>query len=179
MLKNLYPYEYVESVFTIDYRKLYDIGFRGIIFDLDNTLVPHGANSTNEVDNLIKHIQNIGFKVFILSDNGKKRIEKFLTNINNCQYIDNANKPNPSNFLKAVSNMQLQKNEIVYIGDQIFTDILGANRSKIPNILVKYIGYYNNEKIGIKRHIERIILKKYIKSKKYNNRIGNIERKEK
>ena len=177
MLKNLYPYEYVESVFTIDYKKLYELGFRGIIFDLDNTLVPHGADSTNKIDNLINSIQKIGFKVYILSDNGKKRIERFLKNID-CPYIDNANKPNPDNFIKAVSDMRLKTNEVVYVGDQIFTDILGANRSKIPNILVKYIGYYNNEKIGIKRHIERIILKRYMKNKKYNNRIGNIEIKE-
>ena len=175
MLKKLYPYEYVESVFTIDYKKLHNIGFRGIIFDLDNTLVPHGADSTDEINNLIKKIQDIGFKVCILSDNGKKRIERFLVNINNCQYIDNANKPNPKNFLKAVSDMKLERKETIYIGDQIFTDILGANRSKIPNILVKYIGYYDNEKIGIKRHIEKIILKRYVKSRKYNNRIGNIE----
>ncbi len=177
MLKNLFPYEYVESVFTIDYKKLYELGFRGIIFDLDNTLVPHGANSTDEVDLLIKQIQNIGFKLYILSDNGKKRIERFLTNIN-CPYIDNANKPNPYNFLKAVSEMKLKTENTIYIGDQIFTDILGANRSKIPNILVKYIGYYDNKKIGIKRHIEKIILKIYSKSKKYKNRIGNIEIKE-
>lgn len=178
MLKNLYPYEYVESVFTIDYKKLYKLGFRGVIFDLDNTLVPHGADSTEEIDNLIKKIQDIGFKVYILSDNGKKRIERFLANISNCQYIDNANKPKTDSFLKAVSDMQLERKETIYIGDQVFTDILGANRSKIPNILVKYIGYYNNEKIGIKRHIERIILKRYMKNKKYNNRIGNIEIKE-
>lgn len=59
MLKDLYPYEYVESVFTIDYKKLYQNGYRGLLFDIDNTLVPHGENSTPEVDELFKNIQNI------------------------------------------------------------------------------------------------------------------------
>ena len=74
VFKNLYPYEYVESVFTINYEKLYEKGYRGIIFDLDNTLVPHGEPSTPKVDTLFKKIQKIGFKTFILSDNGVKRI---------------------------------------------------------------------------------------------------------
>ena len=59
MLKKLYPYEYVESVFTINYKKLYKMGYRGIIFDIDNTLVPHGADSTKEIDELFKKIQII------------------------------------------------------------------------------------------------------------------------
>ena len=56
MLRDYYPYEYVESVFAIDYNKLYGLGFRGIIFDIDNTLVPHGDNSTPEVDALFEEI---------------------------------------------------------------------------------------------------------------------------
>lgn len=178
MVKNYYPYEYVESVFTIDYEKLYQKGYRGILFDLDNTLVPHGEPSTPEVDDLFKKIQKIGFKTFILSDNGVKRIEEFLKNIENCPYIDNANKPNPENYLKAIKMMNLKKEEVVCIGDQTFKDILGANNAEIASILVKYIGYYTEKKIGLKRHIEKIILKFYNHSKKYKNRLGNIEVKE-
>ena len=175
MLKRLFPYEYVESVFTIDYKKLYKKGYKGLIFDIDNTLVPHGEDSTPEIDELFKQIQNIGFKTFLLSDNGVKRIEKFMQNINNTPYIDNANKPNPENFLKAVQIMNIDKQKVIYIGDQIFKDILGANRADIPNVLVKYIGYYKKQKIGIKRNLERIILKVYQRNKKVQNRLGGIE----
>jgi stage V sporulation protein T len=69
----------------------------------------------------------------------------------------------------------VDKQKVVYIGDQIFKDILGANRANIPSILVKYIGYYKKQKIGIKRHLERIILKIYQKNKKAQNRLGGIE----
>ena len=175
MLKNFYPYEYVESVFTIDYEKLYEKGYRGLIFDIDNTLVPHGADSTPEVDELFKKIQNIGFKTFLLSDNGVKRIEKFLENIDNCSYIDNAGKPNPDNYLKAVELLEIEKDKIIYIGDQTFKDILGANKAGITSILVKYIGYYDNDKKGIKRNIEKYILKMYRRNKKYQHRLGDIE----
>ena len=174
MLKKYYPYEYVEDVFSIDYKKIFNKGYKGIIFDLDNTLVPHGNDSTEEINNLFKQIQDIGLKTFILSDNGKKRIDRFLENITNCSYIDNAGKPNPENYYKAIKEMNLKKNEVVYIGDQIFTDILGANNAGIANILVKFIGYKTEKKIGIKRHIEKIILKLYSYNKKYTNRLGDI-----
>ena len=174
MFKKLYPYEYVESVFTIDYNKLYNNGYRGLIFDIDNTLVPHGEDSTPQIDELFKKIQKMGFKTFLLSDNGKERIKNFLKNID-CSYIDNANKPNPDNYLKAVKLMGIDKNKVIYIGDQIFKDIVGANKSGIANILVKYIGYYDKQKIGIRRHLEKIILKLYLKNQKYQHRLGNIE----
>ena len=178
MLEKYYPYEYVEDVFCIDYKKIFDKGYKGIIFDLDNTLVPHGKGSTKEVNDLFKQIQSIGLKTFILSDNGKKRIDEFLENISNCPYIDNAGKPNPENYCKAVKEMNLEKSEVVYIGDQIFTDILGANNAGIANILVKFIGYKTEKKIGIKRHIEKIILKLYSYNKKYTHRLGDILKEE-
>ena len=74
--------------------------------------------------------------------------------------------------------MGLEKEQVVCIGDQTFKDILGANNAGIASILVKYMGYYTEKKIGLKRHIEKIILKFYNHSKKYKNRIGNIEIKE-
>ena len=69
MLKNLFPYEYVESVFTIDYKKLYELGFRGIIFDLDNTLaLIDDKNCPDKVKKLVKKLKK-DFKVLIISNN--------------------------------------------------------------------------------------------------------------
>ena len=89
MLKIFYPYEYVENVFSIDYKKLYDKGYRGIIFDIDNTLVHHGDDSTKEIDDLFQTIQNIGFKTLLLSNNSEKRIKRFIKNIDSL-YIHDA-----------------------------------------------------------------------------------------
>lgn len=178
MLKRFYPYEYVENVFIIDYNKLYNNGYRGIIFDIDNTLVHHGDDSTKEVDELFKEIQNIGFKTLLLSNNGEKRIKNFLKNIDSL-YICNAEKPKINNYLKAIKMMDIKKEEAIFIGDQIFTDILGANRSGIANILVKFIQQNNEVNIGKRRKIEKIILKFYNKSRYAKNRLGDIVKKEK
>lgn len=173
MLSKVYPYQYVDSVFCIDYKKLYDMGYRGLIFDIDSTLVPHGKDSTDEVDNLFKKIYEIGFKTLLLSNNSDERIKRFNKNIKSL-YISEANKPKIDNYLLAVDKLKLDKKEVLYIGDQLFTDIYGANKSGIDNILVKFIPQKNEKKIGKKRRVEQLILKTYSHRKKYNNRIGDI-----
>ncbi len=173
MLKSFYPHEYVDGVFSIDYQKLYDLGYRGIIFDIDNTLVPHGEDSTYEVDNLFKTIKSIGFKTLLLSNNSSERIDRFNKNINSL-YISEADKPKKDGFYKAIELLQIDKDKIIYIGDQLFTDIYGANKCGIDSILVKFIRKPNETKIGKRRRVEQVILKFYSHNKKYRNRIGNI-----
>lgn len=177
MFKKFYPYEYVQNVFKINYKALYNKGYRGIIFDIDNTLVHHGDNSTAKVDELFRNIQSIGFKTLILSNNNEERVLRFLKNINSL-YICDAEKPNTAGYIKAMKMMNLKKEEVVVIGDQIFTDILGANKSKIPSILVKFIQLDNEVKIGKRREVEKIILKFYQKNKSCQHRIGDITKKE-
>ena len=177
MLKMLYPYEYAENVFAIDYNKLYKKGYRGIIFDIDNTLVHHGEDSTPEIDELFQSIYNIGLKTILLSDNSEERVKRFLRNIDSL-YICDAKKPSVTNCLKAVEMMNIKKEEALVIGDQIFRDIYGANKSGIDSILVKYMRYQNETKIGIRRNIEKIVLKLYALDKSCQNRIGDIHKKE-
>lgn len=175
MFKLFFPYEYVKSVFSIDYEKLYNKGFRGIIFDIDNTLVHHGDDSTPEVDRLIKDIQKMGFKTLLLSNNSKERIERFMKNIES-PYIHEAEKPDTQGFEEALKILELEREKVALIGDQVFTDILGANKCGIPNILVHFIRANNETKIGKKRQLERVILKIYSIKKSYQNRIGKIEK---
>lgn len=177
MLKKLYPYEYIDSVFSIDYNKLYNKGYKAIIFDIDNTLVPHGKDSTKEIDELFQNIHKIGFRTLLLSDNTEERIKRFLKNIDSL-YISDAEKPKVENYLKAIKMLNVKKEEAIYIGDQIFKDIYGANKSGIDNILVKYIGYNTEKKIGIRRRIEKTVLKLYKINKSYQNRIGDIQKDE-
>lgn len=108
MLEKYYPYEYAQSVFQIDYQKLYDRGFRGIIFDIDNTLVHHGDCSTSEIDDLFRRIQGIGLKTILLSNNDRERTERFIKNIDT-PYICDADKPEPGNYLKAVKLLGIKK----------------------------------------------------------------------
>lgn len=178
MFKKFYPYEYEESVFTIDYEKLYSKGFRAVIFDIDNTLVHHGDDSTPEVDELFKHIHKTGLKTLLLSNNSEERIQRFMQNIESL-YIAEAQKPEPGNYLKAVEMLGVKKTEVVMVGDQIFTDILGANRCGMASILVKFILLEGETKIGIRRHIEKMLLRFYSMNKSCRNRLGNVHKREK
>lgn len=173
MLEKYYPYEYARSVFQIDYQKLYDRGFRGIIFDIDNTLVHHGDSSTSEIDDLFRRIQGIGLKTILLSNNDRERTERFIKNIDT-PYICDADKPEPGNYLKAVKLLGIKKEEAVVVGDQIFTDILGANRSKLASILVRFIRLDNEKWIGKRRYLEYAILECWKHNRKYYRRIGDI-----
>ncbi len=172
-IRLLYPDEYIESVFAIDYEKLYKMGYRGLIFDIDNTLVHHGDDATKEAEELLSGLSKKGFKLMMLSNNDKERVESFLKNIDS-MYIADANKPEPDNYLRAVAMMGLRKEETVFIGDQIFTDILGANRSGIANILVKFIRLDGEKRIGKKRYLEKLILFIRRFSGTVGNRLGNI-----
>ena len=173
MLKIFYPYEYVESVFSIDYKKLYEKGYRGLIFDIDNTIQRPAEDSERNCDESLKGVLTKGFKPLVLSKNSEKRVQKFLENIDSL-YIHDAKKPSVPNYLKSLEMLNLKKEEAVVIGDQVFTDVLGANRSGIASILVKYMDKGNEIKIGKRRQLEKIILGFYKRSKKYQNRIGNI-----
>lgn len=172
MFKKFYPYEHIDSVFSIDYEALYEKGYRGIIFDLDNTLVHHGDNSNEKVDNLFKHIHSVGFKTILLTNNDEDRVKRFIKNIDT-EYVCDADKPDPLCYLKVLESLGLKKDEVVYMGDQIFIDILGANKSGIASILIDFIRVDSEKRIGKKRYIEKFILLFY-KNSKYNHRIGNI-----
>lgn len=173
MLERFYPYEYADSVFSIDYQKLYEKGFRGILFDIDNTLVHHGDNSNPEIDALFQKIQSIGLKTLLLSNNDEDRVKRFIKNIDT-QYICDADKPNPAGYVKAVKMLGIKKEEALIIGDQVFTDILGANRSGIASILVRFIKLDSENRIGKRRYLEYLLLAFWKHNKKYSRRLGNI-----
>ncbi len=173
MFERFYPYEYVDSVFAVDYEKLYRMGVRGVIFDIDNTLVHHGDDSNPQVDGLFREIHGIGLKTLLLSNNSDERIAKFTENIDT-PYIAEAGKPGTAGYFRALEIMGVKKSEAVMIGDQIFTDIRGANDSGIKGILVKFLRRPEETRIGKKRTVEKLILGFYKRNKKYTHRMGDI-----
>lgn len=176
MLKELYPYDYADSVFNIDYEELYCKGYKGIVFDIDNTLVHHGDNSTPEIDELFRKIHNIGLKTVLLTNNDEERVKRFIKNIDT-EYICDADKPDPTGYKKAAEKMGIKISEAVAVGDQMFIDILGANRCGMASILVHYITLPEETKIGKKRYIEKAVLFLYKHNKKYRQRFGKIIKK--
>lgn len=173
MLKQYYPYAYADSVFAIDYQKIYDKGYRGILFDIDNTLVHHGDDSTPEIDALFQSIQKTGLRTLLLTNNDEERVKRFIKNIDTL-YICDADKPDPKGYIKATEILGVKKEEVLMIGDQIFTDILGANKSGIASILVKFIKLDSEMRIGKRRYLEYLILEFWKHNRKYYKRLGNI-----
>lgn len=157
MLKDLFPDAYAPDVFSINYQKLHDKGYRAILFDIDNTLVHHNKDATPEVEMLFTKIHAIGLKTVLVSNNNAQRVERFLTRIDS-QYVCDAGKPDITGYQKALSLLGVSAQEAVFIGDQMFIDIVGANRAGIDNIMVHYIVVNQKERIGIRRHVENLIL---------------------
>lgn len=157
MFGKLYPCAYAKDVFLIDYKKLYENGYRGILFDVDNTLVHHNDDSNPEIDALLAKITDIGFKIVLISDNNAARLERFVKQ-NGLPFIAEANKPSPQSFDKAADMLGITKEQAVVIGDQMFIDIRGANNACMDSIMVHFVVKDKKAKIGIRRHLEKIIL---------------------
>lgn len=160
MFKCFYPNEYAESAYSIDFQKYYDMGYRALVLDVDNTLVEHGAPHDERAAAFFSDVKNIGFTTCIISNNNEERIRPFAQGVGS-DYIVDASKPSKKGYLRAMEHMGSSKNNTMFIGDQIFTDIWGANRAGIYCILVKYIKYDTKFLIKLKRFAEKIVLKSY------------------
>ncbi len=169
MFKKFFPDVYMESTYKIDFQKLYEKGYRGVIFDIDNTLVPHGKPADKRAVALFENLKKIGFKCCLLSNNKLERVTMFNQDVN-VYYIENAHKPAVKNYRKAMELMHTDENTTMFIGDQLFTDVYGAKRAGIPNILVKPMNPKEEIQIVLKRYLERIVLYFYKKQRKNRNK---------
>ena len=81
MLETFYPDHEAESVYGLDYEGFHEKGFRGVIFDIDNTLVPHGAPADKAVVELFARLHEIGFETLLLSNNKEPRVKSFAESV--------------------------------------------------------------------------------------------------
>ena len=153
----LYPDEYLDSTYSIDFDQLYKEGYRGIIFDIDNTLVPHGAPADERAISLFTHLKELGFHCMLLSNNKEPRVKMFNDAVH-VNYIYKAGKPKPAGYRKAMEVLGTDTSNTIFVGDQIFTDVYGANRTGIRTILVKPIHPKEEIQIVLKRYLEKIVL---------------------
>lgn len=162
MFERFFPDEYVVSTYSITFEKLYGQGYRGIIFDIDNTLVLHGAPADERAKKLFERLSEIGFSTCLLSNNRKKRVEMFNQEIGT-NYISNGKKPCRRNYIRAMELMGTGRSSTLFVGDQIFTDIWGARRTGIYSILVRPLNSSEEIQIVLKRAVENIVLHFYKK----------------
>lgn len=171
MLQAFYPDYYEESTYVIDFESLYEQGFRGIIFDIDNTLVPHGAPADERSIALFERLKAKGFQCVLLSNNKEPRVKMFNDAVK-VSYIYKAGKPLKKGYLQAVNQMGLETGQVLFVGDQLFTDVWGAKRSGLLTYLVKPIDKKEEIQIVLKRILEKVVLYFYQKKAAKENRHG-------
>lgn len=136
MLKKFAPSEYVKDIFHIKPEMLKERGIKGVITDLDNTLVAWDRpDATPEIIDWLAGMQAVGIHVTIVSNNNELRVQAFSEPVQ-IPYIAKAQKPLGKAFKRALTLMGTSKEETVVIGDQLLTDILGGNRAGLHTILV-------------------------------------------
>lgn len=166
MLKRFFPDDYVESIFKIDTDQLKKQGIKGIIFDIDNTLVPYDqAKPTREIIRFFQELQDQGFKICLFSNNSRERVVRFNTGLKLIA-IHRAHKPLRRKFKIAMKLLKTDKSSTAIVGDQVFTDVYGGNRMGITTILVAPVSEKDEWITKVKRGLERRLINAYEKSRK-------------
>lgn len=158
MLKKLLPDLHLESIYELNLVQLRQRGIKGMITDLDNTLIEWDKPSAPpELADWLKQVENAGFKVTVVSNNNEERVRRFCQPLS-IPFIHSARKPFRASFKKAQQMMALEADEVVVIGDQLFTDVLGGNRLNLYTILVVPIAETDGFWTRFNRRLERIAL---------------------
>nr|WP_263325652.1 YqeG family HAD IIIA-type phosphatase [Neobacillus sp. Marseille-Q6967] len=158
MLKKFLPAEHVKSILNITPEQLKARGIKGIITDLDNTLVEWDRPyATPQLIKWFEEIKRNNIKVTIVSNNNEVRVKAFSDPLE-IPFIFQARKPMTKAFNKALAQMGLKKEETVVIGDQLLTDVLGGNRSGFHTILVVPVAQTDGFVTKFNRFAERRIM---------------------
>ncbi|SFL65525.1 hypothetical protein SAMN04488054_103144 [Salibacterium qingdaonense] len=160
MIKQFMPNEYLPSVFDLNLEDLSERRIKGIITDLDNTLVEWDRpEATPELLDWMYFVKQQGFHVTIVSNNSRERVSSF-SEPTGIQFIHSAKKPMGHAFRKACRNMGLKKSEVVVIGDQVLTDVFGGNRAGFYTVLVVPVSKNDGLWTKINRGVERLVLRR-------------------
>ena len=158
---NLYPKIYLQNVQEITYEMLEKNGILGLILDVDNTLIDYYKNMPEGVLEWCATLKQKGIKFCIASNSNKKEKVEMVAKKLDIPYVYFAKKPLKRGLITASNKMGLESNKIAVAGDQIFTDVLGANRVGMFSILVEPIEEKDILITLIKRPIENRIKRKY------------------
>lgn len=160
MLSNLIPFLYTDKIENIDYEYLKSLNIKGLLFDLDNTLIATDVEIIPEEK--LKFLKSLekDFKVLIITNNTRTRME--IANQNNFPCVAKAGKPNKKGISQALEILELDKKDCVLIGDQLLSDIKGGNQIGMKTILVNPIditkdGFWTKiQRMFERYHISRI-----------------------
>ena len=157
MVEKYMPDIYKKSIYYINYDKLYKKGIRCLLFDLDNTISPPLVNKpTKRLKRLFDELKDKGFKIIIISNSPKHRIEPFKRelNVDACSF---SLKPRRNKYDKIMNKFKYKSTEVAGIGDQLLTDIYGANKLDITSILVNPLTEHDYSITAFNRMYENFI----------------------
>lgn len=163
---NIYPNIYINNVKEITLEFLNKNNIKGLILDIDNTLIDFDKNLLEGIDKWCENLKQNNIRLCILSNTNKVRKVEKVAKILDLEYIYFAHKPNKKGFLKAQKLLNLKINEIATVGDQIFTDVLGGNKVGMFTILTKPIDERDILLTKIKRPFEKLVIKHYLKQRR-------------
>lgn len=161
-MNNLYPNRYFDKKEDIPFEEYYRRGYRSVIFDIDNTLVPHDAPADEKAIQFIQNLKEMGFRICLLSNNDERRVSSFNEPLQ-VAYIYKANKPFRSGYERAMEILETNQDNTIFVGDQIYTDVWGARKTGIFSILLDPINPKEEIQIILKRIPEKYIKWKYRK----------------
>lgn len=136
ILEPFYPKEWVDSTYEIDWEDWKEKGKRELFL---TSIIPWCLTELPADERallLFRRLHGLGFQTLLLSNNKEPRVKSFAEQVHS-PYIYKAGKPGVRNYNRAVQQMGLAKEEVLFVGDQLFTDVYGANRAGIYGILVK------------------------------------------
>ena len=164
----LMPTYFTKHVSDINPEILQKLNINGIILDIDDTLAPHKCSIPDkEALKWVNSLRKNNISLILVSNNFKNRVSEFAKKLN-LPYIYMGLKPLSYGVKKAIRHLNLPKKEIILVGDQIFTDIIGENFLKLKSILVDPIGGKKTTLLKIKRFFEKSIREKIKSNKKLN-----------
>lgn len=163
MLEKFYPDMMADKVQNIQLDLLKSKGIKGLMLDIDNTLVPMNMmDADKKAVEWISQLKAKGFKVCIVSNASSKRVIRFNDKLQ-VMAFHRASKPGSKIFLRAAREMGLKTTEVCMVGDQIFTDIWGGNRINMMTILVQPIDKREVFWVRLKRLPEKAVIAFYNK----------------
>ena len=153
----------VDAIYQITPHQLKKQGIKAVLTDLDNTLIAwNDPDGSEELKNWLLEMKNAGIPVIVVSNNNSERVARAVAPFG-LQYVHRALKPFSRGIKQGYRQLGLQKEDVVMIGDQIMTDIQGANRAGVRSILVKPIINTDSWKTQFNRLLERRIMKYLLK----------------
>ncbi len=160
-----FPNRYFDKKEDIPMKEYYEKGYRGVLFDIDNTLVPHNEPVDDKAIAYIEKLKSYGFDICVISNNKEERVRLFSEPLE-VKYVYKAWKPSRKGYEQGMEILGTNRENTLFVGDQIFTDVWGANRAGIYSILLDPINPKEEIQIVLKRIPEKLIKWLYRKKNK-------------